>query len=38
METQRNQQGEMVDNQTMSKTNKYLNKRKKKKKSPVQEQ
>jgi hypothetical protein len=27
MENQRNQQGEMVDNQTTKKTNKYLKKR-----------
>jgi hypothetical protein len=30
MENQRNQQGEMVDNQTANKTNKHLKKRKKK--------
>jgi hypothetical protein len=30
MENQRNQQGEMMDNQTMNKTNKHLKKRKKK--------
>jgi hypothetical protein len=35
MENQRNQQGEMVDNQTTNKKNKHLKKRKK---SPVQEQ
>jgi hypothetical protein len=29
MENQRNQQGEMVDNQTVKKTNKHLKKRKK---------
>jgi hypothetical protein len=29
MENQRNQQGEMVDNQTVNKTNKHLKKRKK---------
>jgi homospermidine synthase len=28
MESQRNQQGEMVDNQTVNKTNKHLKKRK----------
>jgi hypothetical protein len=32
MENQRNQQGEMVDNQTANKTNKHLKKRKKKRK------
>jgi hypothetical protein len=36
MENQRNQQGEMVDNQTENKTNKHLKKRKKK--FPIQEQ
>jgi hypothetical protein len=36
MEKQRNQQGEMVDNQTANKTNKHL--KKGKKKFPVQEQ
>jgi hypothetical protein len=41
MENQNNQQGEVVDNQTVNKTNKHLKKEKKekrKKKSPVQEQ
>jgi hypothetical protein len=32
MENQRNQQEEMVDNQTATKTNKHLKKRRKKKK------
>jgi hypothetical protein len=32
MENQRNQQGDMVDNQTVNKTNKHLLKREKKKK------
>jgi hypothetical protein len=32
MENQRNQQGEMMDNQTENKTNKHLQKRKKDKK------
>jgi uncharacterized C2H2 Zn-finger protein len=31
MENQRNQQGDMVDNQTVNKTNKYLKKREKRK-------
>jgi hypothetical protein len=39
MENQRNQQGDIVDNQTANKTNKHLKKReKKKKKFLVQEQ
>jgi hypothetical protein len=38
MENQRNQQGEMVDNQIVSKTNNHLKKRKKNKKFPVQAQ
>jgi hypothetical protein len=41
MENQRNQQRDMVDNQTVNKTNKHLKKRektKKKKKFLVQEQ
>jgi hypothetical protein len=40
MENQRNQQGEMVDNQTANKTNQYLKQKRKKKekKSFVQEQ
>jgi hypothetical protein len=38
VENQRNQQGDMVDNQTVNKTNKHLKKRKKEKKVLVQEQ
>jgi hypothetical protein len=34
MKNQRNQQGDMVDNQTVNKTNKHLKKRKAKKKIP----
>jgi hypothetical protein len=38
MESQRKQQGEMVDNQTANQTAKPLKKGKKKKKSPLLEQ